>query len=74
LHSLDEPDLRRVDAYRRAANYLSVGQICLLDNPLLREPLRPETLAKPVSLAPLHQPHNLSGIRTCAELEPQLPR
>jgi xylulose-5-phosphate/fructose-6-phosphate phosphoketolase len=30
------------DAYWRAANYLSVGQIYLLDNPLLREPLRPE--------------------------------
>ncbi|WP_027946690.1 phosphoketolase family protein [Amycolatopsis taiwanensis] len=35
-------ELRRVDAYWRAANYLSVGQIYLLDNPLLREPLRPE--------------------------------
>jgi xylulose-5-phosphate/fructose-6-phosphate phosphoketolase len=35
-------DLRRVDAWWRAANYLSVGQIYLLDNPLLREPLRPE--------------------------------
>ncbi len=34
--------LRRVDAYWRAANYLSVGQIYLLDNPLLREPLRVE--------------------------------
>ncbi|MEU4575687.1 phosphoketolase family protein [Nonomuraea sp. NPDC023979] len=31
-----------VDAYWRAANYLSVGQIYLLDNPLLSEPLRPE--------------------------------
>jgi xylulose-5-phosphate/fructose-6-phosphate phosphoketolase len=31
-----------VDAYWRAANYLSVGQIYLLDNPLLREPLRHE--------------------------------
>jgi xylulose-5-phosphate/fructose-6-phosphate phosphoketolase len=31
-----------MDAYWRAANYLSVGQIYLLDNPLLREPLRPE--------------------------------
>ena len=31
-----------LDAYWRAANYLSVGQIYLLDNPLLREPLRPE--------------------------------
>ena len=31
-----------IDAYWRAANYLSVGQIYLLDNPLLREPLRRE--------------------------------
>src|SRR5678816_4767395 len=29
-----------LDAYWRAANYLSVGQIYLLDNPLLREPLK----------------------------------
>ncbi len=36
------PDLERIDAYWRAANYLSVGQIYLLDNPLLREPLLPE--------------------------------
>ncbi|MEO3811104.1 phosphoketolase family protein [Sphaerisporangium sp. B11E5] len=35
-------ELEHVDAYWRAANYLSVGQIYLLDNPLLREPLRPE--------------------------------
>ena len=36
------PDLlARMDAYWRAANYLSVGQIYLLDNPLLREPLQP---------------------------------
>jgi xylulose-5-phosphate/fructose-6-phosphate phosphoketolase len=32
--------LARIDAYWRAANYLSVGQIYLLDNPLLSEPLR----------------------------------
>ena len=32
-------ELRLIDAYWRAANYLSVGQIYLLDNPLLREPL-----------------------------------
>src|SRR5919201_3952793 len=32
-------ELRLVDAYWRAANYLSVGQIYLLDTPLLREPL-----------------------------------
>jgi xylulose-5-phosphate/fructose-6-phosphate phosphoketolase len=34
--------LERIDAWWRAANYLAVGQIYLLDNPLLREPLRPE--------------------------------
>ena len=33
-------ELYLIDAYWRAANYLSVGQIYLLDNPLLREPLR----------------------------------
>ena len=35
-------DFAILDAYWRAANYLSVGQIYLLDNPLLREPLKPE--------------------------------
>src|SRR5256712_9936785 len=34
--------LRKMDAYWRAANYLSVGQIYLLDNPLLKEPLKLE--------------------------------
>src|SRR5262249_2835898 len=34
--------LRKMDAYWRAANYLSVGQIYLYDNPLLRQPLRLE--------------------------------
>ncbi|MBX6771049.1 MAG: phosphoketolase family protein [Chloroflexi bacterium] len=37
------PDLlNRLDGYWRAANYLTIGQIYLQDNPLLREPLRPE--------------------------------
>ena len=40
--ALDGEELRLLDAWWRAANYLSVGQIYLLDNPLLREPLRPE--------------------------------
>ncbi|MEV7013208.1 phosphoketolase family protein [Streptosporangium sp. NPDC051022] len=35
-------ELTRIDMYWRAANYLSVGQIYLLDNPLLSEPLAPE--------------------------------
>jgi xylulose-5-phosphate/fructose-6-phosphate phosphoketolase len=39
---VSEDEVAILDAYWRAANYLSVGQIYLLDNPLLREPLRPE--------------------------------
>ncbi|MGZ4463422.1 MAG: phosphoketolase family protein, partial [Gaiellaceae bacterium] len=39
---LSEDELRLAQAYWRAANYVSVGQIYLLDNPLLREPLKPE--------------------------------
>src|ERR1700679_2669279 len=39
---LDSGELRKIDAYWRAANYLSVGQIYLYENPLLSEPLRPE--------------------------------
>ena len=37
---LPSSDLDLVDAYWRAANYLTIGQIYLLDNPLLREPLK----------------------------------
>jgi xylulose-5-phosphate/fructose-6-phosphate phosphoketolase len=39
---LDSEMLRKIDAYWRAANYLSVGQIYLYDNPLLKEPLKRE--------------------------------
>jgi xylulose-5-phosphate/fructose-6-phosphate phosphoketolase len=39
---VEAEELRLLDAYWRAANYLSVGQIYLLDNPLLREPLAAE--------------------------------
>ena len=47
MHSTSDPTLDtayldRIDAYWRAANYLSIGQIYLLDNPLLQEPLRVE--------------------------------
>src|SRR5437868_11011250 len=35
-------EIREIDAYWRAANYLTIGQIYLLDNPLLRQPLRAE--------------------------------
>lgn len=37
---LSAQEFERIDAYWRAANYLSVGQIYLLDNPLLKEPLQ----------------------------------
>ncbi len=40
--ALPQRELRLIDAYWRAANYLSVGQIYLMANPLLREPLRLE--------------------------------
>ena len=39
---LTDDELAAIDAWWRAANYLSVGQIYLMGNPLLREPLRPE--------------------------------
>jgi xylulose-5-phosphate/fructose-6-phosphate phosphoketolase len=42
MGALSELELSQVDAFWRAANYLSVGQIYLLDNPLLTEPLKPE--------------------------------
>jgi len=38
-HVLNSEELKAIDAYWRAANYLSVGQIYLLDNPLLNKPL-----------------------------------
>ncbi|HEY2372116.1 MAG TPA: phosphoketolase family protein [Gaiellaceae bacterium] len=40
--TIRDSELQAIDAWWRAANYLSIGQIYLLDNPLLREPLRPE--------------------------------
>src|SRR5436305_10597444 len=39
---LSDDELARINAYWRAANFLSVGQIYLMDNPLLRAPLLPE--------------------------------
>jgi xylulose-5-phosphate/fructose-6-phosphate phosphoketolase len=43
---LDAEQLRKMDAYWRAANYLSVGQIYLCDNPLLKEPLAPSHIKR----------------------------
>jgi xylulose-5-phosphate/fructose-6-phosphate phosphoketolase len=43
---LSERELRTMDAYWRACNYLCAGMIYLYDNPLLREPLKPEHIKK----------------------------
>ncbi len=50
----NDGDLDLVDRYWRAANYLSVGQIYLLDNALLREPLLPEKRKVPISYTTKH--------------------
>ncbi len=42
MEALSADHLRKIDAYWRAANYLSVGQLYLRDNPLLKEPLKLE--------------------------------
>ena len=44
-----------MDAYWRAANYLTVGQIYLQDNPLLREPLGPSTSSRGCSATGAHR-------------------
>ncbi|MDH2909033.1 MAG: phosphoketolase, partial [Candidatus Eremiobacteraeota bacterium] len=44
--ALDAAEITAIDAYWRAANYLSIGQIYLIDNPLLREPLRLDHIKK----------------------------
>ncbi len=45
---ITEALLRKMDAYFRAANYLSACQLYLLDNPLLKEPLTPEMVKKKI--------------------------
>ncbi len=40
--TLTSDELRKIDAYWRACNYLCAGMIYLRENPLLRQPLRPE--------------------------------
>jgi len=46
LQPLTDDELAKIDAYWRACNYLAVGMIYLRDNPLLREPLRPEHIKR----------------------------
>ncbi len=42
--SLTTDELHKIDAYWRACNYLCLGMLYLQDNPLLKEPLRPEQI------------------------------
>ena len=42
VQALPADELRKIDAYWRACNYLCVGMLYLMENPLLREPLKPE--------------------------------
>ena len=44
----NETMLKRLDAWWRASNYLSAGQLYLLENPLLRQPLKPEQIKKKI--------------------------
>ncbi len=44
----NEAMLKKLDAWWRASNYLSAGQLYLLENPLLREPLKPEHIKKKI--------------------------
>jgi hypothetical protein len=48
---LSAEELRQMHAYWQAANYLSVGQIYLMDNPLLKEPLLSKPTSMPTSFA-----------------------
>ena len=64
---LTSSELDALDAWWRAANYLSVGQIYLLGNPLLTEPLRPELKVRVVNVVDLmrlqpetEHPHGMS--------------
>ena len=43
---LNPSELKKIDAYWRASNYLAAGQLYLLDNPLLRRPLTRDDVKK----------------------------
>ncbi|MGE4353122.1 MAG: phosphoketolase [Oscillospiraceae bacterium] len=46
--TLSPEELSKLDAWWRASNYLAAGQLYLLDNPLLKEPLKPEHVKKKI--------------------------
>ena len=45
---LNEKELHDLHAWWRASNYLAAGQLYLLENPLLREPLKPEHIKRKI--------------------------
>lgn len=45
---MTQPELQKMDAYWRASNYLAAGQLYLLDNPLLRRPLKREDVKRKI--------------------------
>lgn len=63
--------LERLDAYWRAANYLSVGQIYLLDNPLLRKPLAPQHIKPPLEGGHDHDVLRHGGAERPGSLSPR---
>ena len=63
---LSEKEAALIDAYWRAANYLSVGQIYLFDNPLLREPSRRSTSSRAYSA--IGEPRRASTSSTCISI------
>jgi phosphoketolase len=55
---------RKIDAYWRGANYLSVGQNYLYDNPLLREPLKSGTSNRGSLNSGAQRPNSISSMLT----------
>ena len=69
LPSITAAEVDSIDSWWRACNYLTVGQIYLQDNPLLRTPLRPEHI-KPTTARPLgHQSRPGFHLRPCLETD-----
>jgi phosphoketolase len=64
--TLTAEELRQMDAYWRACNYLCAGMIYLYDNPLLREPLKPEHIKKRLATGVLTLARPSSGCTSTA--------
>lgn len=61
---LSPKELHELDAWWRAANYLAAGQLYLLDNPLLKEPLNPDDIKKKSWATGAQSPARTSYTRT----------